>query len=196
MPTLHATLIRGGNDMFGIPLHPLVVHFPIVLAMLLPISVVVALWVVRKGATPRRAWAVPLTVAAALTLSAWAATETGESQEDRVERVVPRGALHGHEESAERFLVLSGVLLLVTAGGLAPGTVGRSARYVAAAGAIGLVGAAGQVGHSGGTLVYRHGAASAYTDPRAGANREVGRTDSTATAESRERFARGEREER
>jgi len=182
--------------MFGIPLHPLVVHFPIVLAMLLPISVVVALWVVRKSATPRRAWAVPLTVAAALTLSAWAATETGESQEDRVERVVPRGALHGHEESAERFLVLSGVLLVVTAGGLVRGTVGRAARYVAAAGAIGLVGAAAQVGHSGGTLVYRHGAASAYTEPRAGANREVGRTDSAATGESRERFARGDREER
>jgi len=35
--------------MFGIPLHPLVVHFPIVLAMLLPISVVVALWVVGKA---------------------------------------------------------------------------------------------------------------------------------------------------
>lgn len=40
--------------MFGIPLHPLVVHFPGVLAVLLPISVVIALWVIRKGATPRR----------------------------------------------------------------------------------------------------------------------------------------------
>src|SRR5262249_62405654 len=118
--------------MFGIPMHPLIVHFPIVLAMLLPIAALVALWAIKKGATPRKAWAVPLAVATALALSAWVATETGESQEERVERVVARGALHGHEEAAERFLVLSGVLALVVAGGLARGTVGRAARYVSA----------------------------------------------------------------
>ena len=150
--------------MFGIPLHALVVHFPIVLAVLLPISAGVALWAVRKGATPRKAWAVPVAVAAALTLSAWVATQTGQAQEERVEDVVPRSALHGHEESAERLLVLSGVLLLVAAGGLARGNVGRAARYVAAVGTLGLVAAAVQVGHSGGALVYRHNAASAYDD--------------------------------
>jgi len=152
------------TQMFGIPLHPLVVHFPIVLAVLLPISAGVALWAVRKGATPRKAWAVPVAVAAALTLSAWVATQTGQAQEERVEDVVPRSALHGHEESAERLLVLSGVLLLVAAGGLARGNVGRAARYVAAVGTLGLVAAAVQVGHSGGALVYRHNAASAYDD--------------------------------
>jgi uncharacterized membrane protein len=160
--------------MFGIPLHPLVVHFPIVLAVLLPISVVVALWVVRKGATPRRAWAVPLAFAAALTLSAWVALQTGEAQEERVEDVVGEAALHGHEEAAERFLVLSGVLLLVAGVGLAPGTLGRAARFVTAAGAFGLVAAGAQVGHSGGTLVYRHGAASAYTGPVSGDRRDIG----------------------
>jgi uncharacterized membrane protein len=162
--------------MFGIPLHPLVVHFPVVLAVLLPISVVVALLVIRKGATPRRVWAVPLVMVVALAASAWVATETGESQEDRVERVVARGALDGHEEAAERFLVLSGVLVLVAAIGLAPGTIGRAARLVTAAGAVGMVAAGAQVGHSGGLLVYRDGAASAYTNPQAGPNRDVGRT--------------------
>ena len=149
--------------MFGIPLHPLVVHFPIVLAVLLPISVVVALWAIRKGATPRRVWSVPVAIAAALTLSAWVATQTGESQEDRVERVVARGALHGHEESAERFLVLSGVLVLVAAAGLASGTVGRAARLVTAAGAVGVVAAGVQVGHSGGVLVNTTRTASTVT---------------------------------
>ena len=179
--------------MFGIPLHPLLVHFPIVLAVLLPISVVVALRVVRKSATPRRAWAVPLTMAAALTLSAWVATETGESQEDRVERVVPRQALHGHEEAAERFLVLSGVLLVVMAGGMARGTVGRAARYVSMAGALGLVVAGVQVGHSGGALVYRHGAASAYATALSSGTQDFDKTDSPATAERREGAARDER---
>lgn len=151
--------------MFGIPLHPLVVHFPVVLVVLLPISVLVALWVIGKGATPRKAWAVPMAVAAALTLSAFVATRTGELEEDRVERVVGDDALHAHEEAGERFLVLSGVLLLVAAAGFAPRTVGRAARLVTAAGAVALIAAGVQVGHSGGSLVYRHGAASAYAQP-------------------------------
>ena len=172
--------------MSGIPLHPLVVHFPIVLAVLLPISIAVALWVIRKGTTPRRAWAVPVAFAAGLTLSAWVATQTGESQEDRVERVVARGALHGHEEAAERFLVLSGVLVLVTAAGLSRGNVGRAARLVSAVGALGLVVAGVQVGHSGGTLVYRDGAANAYTGPNPTRTGEVSKRhgDARAVAES------------
>ena len=148
--------------MLGMPLHPLVVHFPIVLSVLLPISVIVALWAIRKGSTPRRAWSLPLAMAAALTFSSWVAVETGEQEEDRVEEVVSENAIHGHEEAAERFLVLSGVLLLVAGAGLMPRTVGQAARLVTAVGAFGLVAAGAQVGHSGGTLVYRHGAASAY----------------------------------
>jgi uncharacterized membrane protein len=158
--------------MSGLPLHPLIVHFPIVLVFLLPVSVGIALWGIRKGTTPRKAWALPLAVAAALAVSAFVATQTGEAQEERVESVVPRAALHGHEEAAERFLVLSGLLLVVAAVGLLPRTVGRAARLVTAAGAVGLVAAGAQVGHSGGTLVYRHNAASAYTDPNAGAVRD------------------------
>ena len=164
LPTLGSTLdSQEASLMSGIPLHPLVVHFPIVLAMLLPISMAVALWRIRKGTTPRRVWSVPVAFAAALALSAWVATQTGESQEDRVERVVARGVLHDHEEAAERFLVLSGVLMLVTAAGFVRGNIGRAARLVSAAGALGLVVAGVQVGHSGGTLVYREGAANAYT---------------------------------
>jgi uncharacterized membrane protein len=154
--------------MSGMPLHPLVVHFPIVLSILLPISVIAALWAIRKGSTPRRAWALPLVAAAALTASAWVAVETGESEEDRVERVVSENAIHGHEEAAERFMVLSGVLLLVAGAGLLPRTAGQAARLVTAVGALGLVAAGVQVGHSGGTLVYRHGAASAYANAAGG----------------------------
>ena len=172
--------------MLGIPLHPLVVHFPIVLSVLLPISVLVALWGIGKSTTPRRVWAVPLALAAALTVSAYVAIETGENEEDRVERVVAERAIHGHEEAAERFLVLSGVLLVVAAAGLLPRTVGRAARLVTAAGAVGLVVAGAQVGHSGGTLVYREGAASAYTNPagvpdtRAAADPPAGATERVA----------------
>jgi uncharacterized membrane protein len=178
--------------MSGIPLHPLIVHFPVVLAVLLPIAIVVALWVIRKGGASRRAWSVPVAIAVALAVSAWVATETGESQEDRVERVIAEGALHGHEEAAERFLVLSGVLALVAVAGLARGTVGRAARITAAIGAVGVLGAGIQVGHSGGLLVYREGAASAYANAPGG-NREIGRTSSDAMAKPDERDERDRR---
>jgi len=154
--------------MTGIPLHPLIVHFPIVLAVLLPISAIVALWAIGKGTTPRRAWAVPLAFSAALALSAWVATETGEGEEERVEEIVGDRPMHAHEEAAERFLLLSGLVLLVAGAGLLPRTVGQAARFVATAGALGLVAAGVQVGHSGGALVYEHGAASAYAGPAAG----------------------------
>jgi hypothetical protein len=144
------------------PLHPAIVHFPVVLAFLLPLFAAGALWAIRRGSRPLRAWAVPLAAAAALTLSAWAAVETGEAQEERVERVVADQPLDAHEDAAELFLTLSGVLLLVTGAGLVPGPVGRTARVLATAGAAALVVGAVRVGHTGGELVYRYGAARAY----------------------------------
>ena len=157
------------------PLHPAVVHFPIVLVILLPIFAVGALWAVRRGVRPRRAWAVPVALAAALTLSAWAAVRTGEGQEERVEAVVPESSLESHEEAGERFLLLSGLVLLLTGAGLAGGTLGRAGRLVSTAGAFALVAAGVQVGHSGGQLVYRDGAADAYASA-------AGATQDDATA--------------
>lgn len=170
--------------MFGIPLHPLVVHFPIVLVVLLPIVAGIALWAIRRGSSVRRAWLAPLAVGVALTASAFVAVRTGSAQEDRVERVVPEGAIDGHEEAAERFLVLSGALVLVAAAGLARGTIGQAGRLLTTVGALGLVAAGVQVGHSGGTLVYRDGAASAYATPSSAAAEQSGRAlDRTVDAD-------------
>jgi uncharacterized membrane protein len=144
------------------PLHPAVVHFPIVLVVLLPFFALAAIWAIHRGAAPARAWAVPVALAGALTLSAWAAVASGEADEERVEEAVSESALKAHEAGAERFLVLSGVMLVLAAAGLLRGTIGRSARLVATAGALGLVVAGVQVGHTGGALVYRYGAANAY----------------------------------
>jgi hypothetical protein len=145
------------------PLHPAVIHFPIVMMLLLPLVAAGALIAIRRGTAPRRAWAFPLACGAALTLSAWVSVETGESQEERVESVVPEGTLDAHARAADRFLVLSGGLLLLMGAGLAPGRTGSVARGLGAVAALGLTVAGYQVGHSGGQLVYRYGAASAYS---------------------------------
>jgi len=136
------------------PLHPAVVHFPIVLMALLPLAAIGALWAVRRGAAPVRAWVVPVAMAAALTLSAWAALQTGQAQEERVEDIVGDQRIETHEEAAERFLVFSGVVFALSAAGLARGATGRGARVVATVATLGLLVAGYQVGHSGGTLVY------------------------------------------
>lgn len=161
----------AGNPIKGVlhaanPLHPAVVHFPVVLAFLLPLFALGALWTIRRGTTPRRAWAVPVALSAALALSAWVAVQTGVAQEERVEKIVSGQPLDAHEDAAELFLTLSGALLLITAAGLVGGVVGRSARVLATGGATALVIMAINVGHSGGELVYRYGAASAYIEAR------------------------------
>jgi hypothetical protein len=145
------------------PLHPVVVHFPLVLMFLLPVFAIGAIWAVRRGTGARRAWAVPFALSAALAVSAFMALRTGEAEEDRVEAVVSDAVLDEHEEAAERFLVLSGVLLLVAAAGLVAGDFGRAARYLTVAGSLGIAAAGVQVGAAGGELVYRHNAASTYT---------------------------------
>jgi uncharacterized membrane protein len=151
------------------PLHPAVVHFPVVLAFLLPLFAAGALWTIRRGARARRAWAVPVALSGALLLSTWAAVQTGEAQEERVERVVADEPLDRHEEAAESFIVMTTVVMLVMAAGFFPGVAGKSARILGTVGAVGIVAGAAWVGHSGGQLVYQHGAASAY----AGASTQV-----------------------
>ncbi|HEX6535836.1 MAG TPA: DUF2231 domain-containing protein [Gemmatimonadaceae bacterium] len=151
------------------PLHPAVVHFPIVLAILAPLFAVGALWMIRRGARPTRAWGLTTAVLAALVASAWVATETGEQQEDRVERVVGERPIHTHEEAAELFLYTAAGVLVIAGAGLLRGRAGRVARVAGTIGTIALVGVGWNVGHTGGALVYRYGAASAYTGAPGGA---------------------------
>lgn len=148
--------------MFSEPLHPAVVHFPIVLAFLLPAVTLVGLVLLKRGVAVRPAWSAVLAVAILLFISSWLSVRTGESQEERVEEMVPEAPLESHEESAERFLVLSGVGLVLVIIGFAPGAVGRGARVLAVPASLGLAAMVASIGHSGGELVYRHGAAEAY----------------------------------
>lgn len=148
------------------PLHPAVVHFPLVFVILLPLFAAGALWAIRRGTAPRRAWALPLVVAAALFVSGAVALWTGRTEEERVEGLVPEAAVSAHEEAAERFLIFGGALFLVAAAGLVRGNLGTSARLLTMVGSLALVAAGIQVGGAGGALVYQHGAAGAYADGR------------------------------
>jgi uncharacterized membrane protein len=146
------------------PMHPAVVHFPIVLAFLLPLFVAGALWSFRRGGgTARRStWLIPTGVALALAASAWLSVQTGDAQSERVERVVGDAPLDAHEDLAELFLTGSAAVAVIAVAGLLGGKPGRAARVLTGVGSLALVALVARVGHTGGELVYRHGAASAY----------------------------------
>jgi len=150
------------------PLHPAVVHFPIVLAVLAPLVAAGALWAIRRGVPSRRAWSVPALLLGALVLSGWVAAQTGEREEDRVERVVSERPIHAHEEAAELFVYATAGVLAIALVGLLPGAAGRAGRALGTVGTVALVVVGWNVGHTGGELVYRYGAAQAYSAPRAG----------------------------
>ena len=137
------------------PLHPAVVHFPIVIAIFLPLVALAALAYIRRGVDGRRAWQPVLLLSALLALSAWTAVQTGKQQEEKVEDRVSEQAFEEHEEAGERLMILSG-------------SWGRRARVLGTVGAVALVAAAWQSGASGGELAYQHGAAALYAQPDAG----------------------------
>jgi uncharacterized membrane protein len=136
------------------PLHPAIVHFPIVFTILLPFVALGAILAIRRGVRPAKAWAVPLLAAIAVSLSAWVAVQTGEAEEERVEEIAGEQVLHSHEEAAGRFFLLSGGVVLLMAAGFLRGVPGKAGRIAAITAALGLVVAGYQVGHSGGRVVF------------------------------------------
>jgi len=140
------------------PLHPAVVHFPIVLILLgTLVSFVAVFW--RKGYVP--AFAAALLALGAV--GAWVAVETGESDGGLVEDTAPavEQLVEGHEDWAKRTLALTIIAAVIAIGAAAFVRLPRVARGVgvAAALAAGIASwAVYETGHRGGALVYRHGA--------------------------------------
>jgi hypothetical protein len=150
-----------------LPLHPAIVHFPLGLAMLLPLLAAGFAWAIWTGRLGSRAWLAIVALQGLLVGSALVAINTGGSQEDLVEQVVPEQALHQHEEFAEQFVWGSGVAMVLSALVLL-GRRSTLSRGLAAAAVLATVAVAGlgiRVGHAGGQLVYRHNAASVYARP-------------------------------
>jgi len=158
-------VIQPEMPMIPYPLHPAIVHFPLVLAVLLPFVAAAVLFVSRRPGAGRGAWVGLTVMAFLLPVSASVALETGQQQEDRVERVVSERYIGEHEEAGEGLLIGSIIVSAVILLGLARGRVGRVARYMAVPGGLVALALAVRVGASGGALVYEHGAASAYVGP-------------------------------
>jgi uncharacterized membrane protein len=140
------------------PLHPAVVHFPIVLLLLGS--------VVACAAVVLRRWQLPQIAAVLLALGAAGsvvAVQTGEEDGEAVEgrSAAVEQILDEHEDWAERTRnagVIAGVLAVASACLV---RMPKAARGLGAAAAIAAVASAycvAETGHYGGQLVYRHGA--------------------------------------
>jgi len=140
------------------PLHPAVVHFPIVLLLLGAAAAIVAVfW--RRHQIPKLA-AVVLGLGA---LGAWVAVESGESDGGLVENTSAQvnALIDAHETWAKRTLGISILAAFAAGGSVMTARWPRIARAVAVVAAVvSLAAAYGvyQTGHRGGALVYRHGA--------------------------------------
>jgi len=152
------------------PLHPAIVHFPIVLILLGTVAAIIAVFV--------RRWHLPWIAAALLILGAiggFAATWTGSQAEETIGEL-PESTeqiLEEHEEWGERarnVAAFAAVLAVLAASlGRFP-LISRPTAFAVAMLALGASYCVAQAGHYGGLLVYKHGvgintAAAASTLP-------------------------------
>lgn len=151
--------------MDGLPLHPAIVHLPLGLAIIMPIVAAVIGIAVVKARVPRTLWLLVIFLQLLTVGSAFVATSTGESDEERVERVVDHDLIHEHEEAAEWFLWSAGITAIAAFGALRQASRGKGVGW-----AVGITvflslwsaSIALRTGYLGGRLVYVHGAAAAH----------------------------------
>jgi uncharacterized membrane protein len=168
----------------SLPLHPAIVHLPLGLAFVIPALAVGFAWALWRGRIRQRAWIAIIALQAVLLTAGLAAMNTGEREEDRVERIVPEAAIEQHEEYAEQFVWATGLTLLPAVLVLAfrKPAMARAMAALTVAGSFVVAAAAVRVGHAGGQLVYVHNAGAAY----AVAGQQVTRDAAPTAAEGRQ----------
>jgi uncharacterized membrane protein len=147
--------------MFDLPLHPVVVHFPIVLGILLPLAALAFWWAMKKGHLPFNAWVLIVVLALGYGVSSYIAVEMGEEDEEKVEEVVSEKVIEEHEEAGELILWVSGGLFLFSLAGLYRKDLHAVRLGVAVLAFVAIVPLV-DAGHTGGKLVYQYGAANAH----------------------------------
>ena len=153
--------------MFGLELHPAVVHFPIALSTVGAAAAVAYLLLRREWLR----WFAPVLLSLAL-LGGGASYFSGQSSEDRAEKIgVPESAIEEHETACLWALGLTGLACLLS---WATHTRNRGI-WLAAFVAVAAAGAMIRTGHLGGKLVFIHGAGRVSAPAAAGAGADSGR---------------------
>lgn len=148
-----------------VPVHPLIVHFPIVLTFILPILIVVFAYMIRINKATPKSWLIIIGLQLAVVITGYISLETGETEEHTVEKVVAKSIIHEHEEAAEIFVGSTVLALVLSIGAFfIRKEIGFPVKLGIAALTLVSCYLAYRTGLLGGELVYKHGAASAYTE--------------------------------
>ena len=155
-----------------VPFHPIIVHFPLALTFILPALVLIFAFMIKRNKMSHQAWMIIIGLQILTTATGYIALDSGEEAEETVEKVVDKKIIHEHEERAEIFVGATVLALVLSVAAyflktqiqifvqLAVCVVSLAACFLAY-----------RTGESGGELVYKHGAASAYvTSSDSGAN--------------------------
>lgn len=149
-----------------VPVHPMIVHFPLALTFILPILILVFAFLIKNNKMTPQGWLIIIGLQLMVVATGYISLETGENEEDLVAKVLDKKLIHEHEEAAEIF-VGSAVIGLVLSIGV---FFIRKELQFPIKFAIAIVGLlscylAYLAGSLGGELVYKHGAGSAYDIP-------------------------------
>jgi uncharacterized membrane protein len=151
--------------MFSLPLHPAIVHIPLGLAFAIPLLALIVWFALRKNFMSPHCWWMVVFFQIVLLGSGFVAMETGEDEEHTVERIVAEEIIEQHEERAEIFVWISGAIAaLLGLGAIAPQAFSPWLKNMGLLAVVINFFLALWVGHSGGELVYKHNAGSAYSD--------------------------------
>ena len=146
-----------------VPVHPLIVHIPIVISFILPVLIIVFALMIKKNKMSANSWLVIIGLQLTVVAGGYISLETGETEEHNVKHVVSKKLIHEHEEAAEVFVGVSVLALVLSIGSLflrkeIAFPVKLTVSFIAlVAGYLAF-----QTGELGGELVYKHGAANAY----------------------------------
>jgi uncharacterized membrane protein len=149
--------------MTSLPLHPAAVHVPLGLAIVLPLVAIAAVFLAFRRSPSRNVLLLLAGLQAVVFGSGLVASQLGERDEDRVERLTGKAAVERHEERAEAFVWGAGLLLAGAAAVLVLPRRAQGAGLAAfAAGTLVVAGLALSAGEAGGELVYARGGAAAW----------------------------------
>lgn len=151
-----------------LPVHPFIIHFPVAMTFILPVLVLVFAYMIRANKMTPKGWLIIVGLQFAVVVTGYISLETGETEEDRVEKVVSKKLIHEHEEAAEIFVGATVILFVLS---VAAFFIRKEMSFFLKLGMalLGIVTCylAYRTGHLGGELVYRYGAASAYVEGEA-----------------------------
>lgn len=149
----------------SVPYHPMLVHFPIAGAILIPFLTLIFALFIRSKKMNLVSWSIIIFLNGAMVVSGYLSMETGEREEKIVKKVIDKKLIHEHEEMAEVFVAMNVITFsLSIALVLIPGLWGYRLRLALAAwGVVPLI-FAFKTGELGGELVYKYGAARAYQE--------------------------------